>query len=99
MGMAKNEISNTKHNFLLTGCNYLFRFFFLALFFPLPLFCSQFCCPLYHGILAGSGLFSFLEGGFVQMFGQIVSSKDTKKYKMKKISLPVNVRRSKTPFA
>ena len=33
------------------------------------------------------------------MFGQIVSSKDTKKYKMKKISLPVNVCRSKTPSA
>ena len=56
----------------------------------------------------GSGLFSFLDGGFTQIFGQIVSIivktlRNTNLvapscFKMKKTSLPVDVRRSKTPF-
>ena len=56
----------------------------------------------------GSGLFSFLDGGFTQIFGQIVSiivktPRNTnlvasRCFKMKKTSLPFDVRRSKTPF-
>ena len=57
----------------------------------------------------GSGLFSFLDGGFTQIFGQIVSIMvktlrntnlvASRCFKMKKTSLPVDVRRSKTPFS
>ena len=52
--------------------------------------------------------FLFLDGGFAQMFGQIVSLvvktlRNTnlvasRCFKMKKTSLPVDVRRSKTPL-
>ena len=52
--------------------------------------------------------FSFLDGGLAQMFGQIVSLvvktlRNTnlvasRCFKMKKTSLPVDVRRSKTPL-
>ena len=54
----------------------------------------------------GGGLFSFLDGGFAQLFWQIVSLivktlKNTnlvasRRFKMKKPSLPFDVRRSKT---
>ena len=57
----------------------------------------------------GSGIFSFVDGGFTQIFGQIVSIivktlrntnlEASRRFKMKQISLPVNVRRSNTPFA
>ena len=53
----------------------------------------------------GSGLFSFLDGGFIQIFGQIVSITvktlgnsnlvASRCFKMKKTSLPVDVCRSK----
>ena len=56
----------------------------------------------------GSGLFSFLHGGFAQFFGQIVSIvvktfRNTnlvvsRCFKMKKTLLPVGVRRYKTPL-
>ena len=56
----------------------------------------------------GSGLFSFLDFGFAQIFGQIISVivktlRNTNLValrccKMKKTSLPVDVRRSKTPL-
>ena len=56
----------------------------------------------------GSGLFSFLHGGFAKLFEQIVSIivktlRNTNLvvsscFKMKKTSLPVGVRRSKTPL-
>ena len=56
----------------------------------------------------GSGLFSFLSGIFAQIFGQIVpiiGKRPRKTYlvlsiyfKMKKMSLPVDVRCSKTPL-
>ena len=56
----------------------------------------------------GSGVFSFLDRGFAQMFGQIVSIivktlRNTnlgasRCFKMKKTSLPVDVRRSKMPL-
>ena len=55
-----------------------------------------------------SGLFSFLHGAFAQIFGQIVSIlvktfRNTnlvvsRCFKMKKTSLPVGMRRSKTPL-
>ena len=57
----------------------------------------------------GSGLFSCVDSGFGQIFGQIVSIvlktlKNTnlvasRCFKMKKTSLPVDVRRSKNAFA
>ena len=57
----------------------------------------------------GSGLFSFfLDGGFAQNFGQIVSIRvktfrntnlaASRCFKMKKTSLPVDVHRSKPPL-
>ena len=56
----------------------------------------------------GSGLFSFLNGIFAQFFGQIapIIGKRLRKtylvlsiyFKMKKMSLPVDVRCSKTPL-
>ena len=56
----------------------------------------------------GSGVFSFLDGGFTQIFEQIVSIivktlKNTnlvasRSFKMKKTSLPVKVRSTKTPL-
>ena len=53
----------------------------------------------------GSGLFSFVDSDFGQIFGQIVfivlkTVKNTSMcFKMKKTSLPVDVRRSKNAFA
>ena len=56
----------------------------------------------------GSGLFSFLDSGFAHFLGQLVSIivktlRNTnlgasRCFKMKKTSLPVDVRRSKTPL-
>ena len=56
----------------------------------------------------GSGLFSFLDSGFAHLLGQLVSIivktlRNTnlgasRCFKMKKTSLPVDVRRSKTPL-
>ena len=56
----------------------------------------------------GSGLFSFLDSGFAHLLGQLVSiiAKTLRNtnlgasrcFKMKKTSLPVDVRRSKTPL-
>ena len=56
----------------------------------------------------GSGLFSFLDSGFAQILGQLVSIivktlRNTnlgasRCFKMKKTSLPVDMRRSKTPL-
>ena len=56
----------------------------------------------------GSGLFSFLDSGFAHFLGQLVSiivktRRNTnlgasRCFKMKKTSLPVDVRRSKTPL-
>ena len=55
----------------------------------------------------GSGPFSFLDGGFAQLFRQIVSTavrKDTSKFGIDKVlsiekdPLPVDLRRSKTPL-
>ena len=56
----------------------------------------------------GSGLFSFLDSGFAFFLGQLVSTivktlRNTnlgasRCFKMKKTSLPVDVRRSKTPL-
>ena len=56
----------------------------------------------------GSGLFSFLDRGFAQILGQLVSIivktlRNTnlgasRCFKMKKTSLPVDMRRSKTPL-
>ena len=56
----------------------------------------------------GSGLFSFLDSGFAHSLGQLVSiiAKTLRNtnlgasrcFKMKKTSLPVDVRRSKTPL-
>ena len=56
----------------------------------------------------GSGLFPFLDSGFAQILGQLVSIivktlRNTnlgalRCFKMKKTSLPVDVRRSKTPL-
>ena len=55
-----------------------------------------------------SGLFSFFDGGFAHLLGQLVSIivktlRNTnlgasRCFKMKKTSLPVDVRRSKTPL-
>ena len=54
----------------------------------------------------GNGLFTFLSGGFAQMFSQIVSVRikklsntnfiSSRHIKKEKASLPVDVRRSKT---
>ena len=56
----------------------------------------------------GSGLFSFLDSGFAHLLGQLVSiiAKTLRNtnlgasrcFKMKKTSVPVDVRRSKTPL-
>ena len=56
----------------------------------------------------GSGLFSFLDSGFAHLLGKLVSiiAKTLRNtnlgasrcFKMKKTSLPVDVRRSKTPL-
>ena len=56
----------------------------------------------------GSGLFSFLGSGFVQIFGLIVSRRlkalsktslvTSRHFTMKKTLLPVDVRRSKSPL-
>ena len=56
----------------------------------------------------GSGFFSFLDSGFAHFLGQLVSIMvktlrntnlgASRCFKMKKTSLPVDVRRSKTPL-